>query len=406
MSNDGRDIPFVSSSILNAYIQCKWSFYSRYILNNGFNTYRNDDGDESIYLSFGTLVHETIAAFWQTKERRTINLLLLLYEQNIVSSGFVDKEYIKLGRELLQNFFDNVLYNAPKRKVVATELSFKVKIKGVPLHGTIDQIFYLGNGIYEIEDYKTSKWLPTQDEVDDNIQLSMYDLVFSNSSMKEHWYNGIKPKAIMLTLNFLRHGVAIHTERTEADREFTLNYFRMLYNQMRCLDEKKFTPCPNVFCSFCECDCPHYNEVINADESDELKKLRSQYDLSDVADKIEFYNALNNRIKILSGEMGYAYDTICQSLKESDSIIKIGDTEYFMAQSGARFVKMNRAIAVLEKHGLWNPMDFISSLPVGKLEGLSKEYPDVWEELEQDAIGFAYKSPQLKTRKARKEHLF
>lgn len=398
-----RNIPFITSSILNSYIRCKYSFYDQYIQNDGFGSYREDNGDEPIYLTFGTLVHEAIQDFWQTNERRTENLLVKLYESKIEKFGFTDKDYMALGYDMMHNFFDYVLNKAPKRKVVASELSFNVKIKGVPLHGTIDQIFYLGNGIYEIEDYKTSKWLPTQDDVDDNIQLSMYDLVFSNKAMSEHWYKGIKPKAIMLSLHFLRYGEVIRTEHSDEERNFTLNYFRMLYNQMRRLDDSKFVPCPNNFCSFCcNSGCPYYQSVIDNTNSDEIKMMKTEYDLSDIEDKIRYYNELNVRIKLLNAESADTYDTICDALRESDSVVKVGDTEYFVGQSGYRYVNVKMAVKILNKYGLWEPMDFINSLPIGKLEHLLKEYPDVWEEVERKAIIFHYKNPQLKNRKAKK----
>lgn len=408
MRNDTeRDIPFITSSILNSYIQCKYGFYEQYIMNDGFKTYRSDEDGEAVYLTFGTMVHEAIQDFWQSSELRTVNLLIGLYESKIEKFAFTDKSYIKLGYDMMHNFFDYLLHKAPKRKVVASELSFRAKLKGVPLHGTIDQIFYLGDGIYEIEDYKTSKWMPTQDEVDDNIQLSMYDLVYSSEVMKRYWYKGIRPKAILLSLHFLRYGEVIHTEHSDEERRFTLNYFRMLYNQMRRLDDSRFVPCPNNLCTFCGSEtCPYYKDVLDASDSDEIKTLKTGYDLSDVAELISYYNALNSRIKILNSEADATYGDICDTLKESESVVRVGDTEYFMGQTGSRYVNVERAVKVLESHGLWEPMEFIGSLPIGKLERMLKNYPDVWEELERKAIVFHYKNPQLKNRKVRKKNLF
>lgn len=407
-NREKREIPFISSSILNSYIQCKYEFYEEFILNDGFSTYRNDDGGEPIYLTFGTLVHEAIQDFWQTKDQpRTINLLRSLYESKVEKFGFTDRTYIQLGYEMMHNFFDYILHKTPKRKAVDSELSFKVTLKGVPLHGTIDQIFYLGNGIYEIEDYKTSKWLPTQGEVDENIQLSMYDLVYSSDAMREHWYKGIKPKAILLSLHFLRYGEVLHTEHTKDERNFTLNYFRMIYNQMRRLDDSKFTPSPNSLCSYCGAEkCPYYQRVLDANDSDEIKTMKMGYNLSDVADQIEYYNSLINRVKILQAEADDVYDDVCDSLKELDSVVKVGDTEYFMSQSGSRYVNVQRAAKILDSYGLWDPMEFISSLPIGKLERMLKDHPDVWEEVERKAVIFHYKNPQLKSRKVKRRDLF
>ena len=58
-----RNIPFISSSIMNNFLNCKYSFL-KFFENDGFNSYRQDnENGEPIYLQFGTIIHSVIEQF-------------------------------------------------------------------------------------------------------------------------------------------------------------------------------------------------------------------------------------------------------------------------------------------------------------------------------------------------------
>lgn len=391
-----RDIPFITSSIVNSYIGCKFAFLDFYN-NGGYKTYRNNDEDgEPIYLAFGTLMHGVIEQFWKSPLTRTKQFLINTFENDIASSGFTDKGYIELGYEIIDNFFSYLLNKAPKRKLLHSELSFKVVIGGIPLHGTIDAIFYHGNGIYEIEDYKTSNFMPTQAEVDENIQLSMYDLVFSDDSMSEFWFHGIKPKGIILTLHYLRHDVQIQTERTEYSRLSALNYFRLIYKQMKVLDDDKFIPTLNKFCTYCDCAerCPLYQSVL--DDTYEPEALKDANE-----NNLYLYEDLKSRIKILEAEANSCYNEVFDYLSIPGAPpLELDGYEYYLSQGGRRYIKKDLAIKILEENGIWDSkmQKQFCSISVSAMEGIIKDNPDIEYEL-QKAIGYSYNNPSLTSRK-------
>lgn len=390
-----RNIPFITSSILGTYMDCKYAFLEFY-KNGGYKTYRsNDESGEPIYLAFGTLIHGIIEQFWKGNNR-TKKFLIDTYEHDIATSGFTDKDYIELGYEIIDNFFSYLLHDVPKRKWLYSELSFKVVIGGVPLHGTIDAIFYHGNGIYEIEDYKTSRWMPTQAEVDENIQLSMYDLVFSNDSMSEYWYHGIKPKGIILTLHYLRHNTQIQTERTDYSRLSALNYFRLMYKQMKTLSDDKFIPTLNKFCTYCGYaeSCPLYKSVIDDTYTVEVAKEDNESNLA-------MYMDLQNRIKILNEEANACYNEIHEYLSGEGSKPLVYDGyEYFLSQGGRRYIKKDKAIELMNELGIWdeNLQKQCCSISVKTMENIISQNPDAEDEL-QKVIGYSYNQPSLTSRR-------
>ena len=141
---------------------------------------------------------------------------------------------------MIRNFHDSLRPNL--RQIVAIEKRFQVPLNDRHiLSGAIDRIDKLPIGTYELIDYKTSKKLPTQDEVDRDKQLGIY-----------HWAIGkLWPEArdISLTLYFLKHNEQITTKRQEYDAEQIKEEFIELANKIE--REKEFAPKQNPLCDWC-----------------------------------------------------------------------------------------------------------------------------------------------------------
>lgn len=81
-------------------------------------------------------------------------------------------------------------------KTIALEQKFNVKINNtLKIGGTIDRIDDLGQGRYEIIDYKTGANIPMQKVVDNDMQLSFYALAVSTLYK-------LKPEDIKLSLYY------------------------------------------------------------------------------------------------------------------------------------------------------------------------------------------------------------
>lgn len=391
-----RNIPFISSSIMNNFLNCKYSFL-KFFENDGFNSYRQDnENGEPIYLQFGTIIHSVIEQFWKSNTR-TKKFLIDTFEKEIVSSGFNDSGYITCGYDIFEYFFDYLKYKVPKRKMLHSELSFNVNILGVPLHGTIDAIFYHGDGIYEIEDYKTSNYVKTREEVDEDIQLSMYDYVFNNNAMKEYWFNGIKPKGIILTLHFVKHGKIVQTERTKYSRVMFGNFIKLVYKQMCTLPDSKMKPNLNKFCTYCDIcsECPLYNNIID----DNYKPV----DGDTIKDNIRLYNEYSNMAKILQKEADYYYSEVKEYLSNEPTPVEYDGYLYFVGQNGKRYINKDKLIPLLKDNGLFDN-EFEKqhiSIPLGVVDKIIKENPQLEDEI-NDCIGYSYYQPSLMTQKAPK----
>lgn len=181
----------------------------------------------SASISFGISIHETLQSFYIDPTSRKASrgslerLILDLYRKSFLEEGYLNKkhkqEFYKKGESYLLGFLKNG-YN-PKIKTIELEKAFKIKINPstssgqvLTVGGKIDRIDDLGGGEYEVIDYKTGASIPTQKEVDRDLQLSVYSLAVSQM------FN-VSPEKIKLSLYYLDIQEKLTTKRTKKDLE-------------------------------------------------------------------------------------------------------------------------------------------------------------------------------------------
>ena len=194
-----------------------------------------------------------------------------------------EKAYFEEGVKMIRRFYEK---NAPWNfSIVDLESRFDILIEDEKtgkthiLAGIIDRIDK-NQDEYEIIDYKTAKRMPSQADVDKNLQLSLYSL-----GIQKRWPH-INPEDIKLTLYFVKHGEKLSTtatrEKTEATKKEILETIRGIETR---LDEKKeFEPMPSPLCNWCAFKpiCPAWKHlyrntnkesgIANQDEADVVLK--------------------------------------------------------------------------------------------------------------------------------------
>lgn len=276
----------ISYSAFQTYSQCPLKYKFQYI-----DWVKVPEKPEFF---FGSLVHEVV----QMALRRdpiipTIKDLLKFYESKWREDVFPDKlasdQYLKLGREMIKNFHEG--YKPGLRKVVAAEKRFQIPLENHTLSGIIDRVDKLPFGAYEIVDYKTSKSLPTQEEVDLDKQLATYAI-----AVQTMWPEA---KDMRLTLHFLKHNSLITTSRTPEQIE------KMKFEIVSAADKisktKTFKPCENKFCDWCDYKhlCPLKKNQMSTD-NDQVKEIDTI---------INDYIAAYKKIADLTPEIQKHFDT-------------------------------------------------------------------------------------------------
>jgi putative RecB family exonuclease len=110
------------------------------------------------------------------------------------------------------------------------------------LVGIVDRIVSHGSGRYEIHDYKTGSRLPTQDQIDRERQLALYQIGL------EQTYADVAE--VDLVWHYLLHGRTLRSRRTpdqlDALRRDTIGVIEAIES------ERSFAPRPGPLCRWCD----------------------------------------------------------------------------------------------------------------------------------------------------------
>ncbi len=171
--------------------------------------------------SFGISVHNTLRDFYQIYqrgERAKILDIEKILNNNWINDGYQSKQHVKEAFIKAKKEISNYLKNNfdEKNLPLALEYSFNFFIEKLKIVGIMDRVDSLKNGEIEIIDYKTGNKLPTQKELDNNLQLTIYAIAATN--VKEKFLNK-KADKVKLSLYFLEKEKKLTTTRTKKQLE-------------------------------------------------------------------------------------------------------------------------------------------------------------------------------------------
>lgn len=237
----------LSATRISSFLRCKKKYSFQYV--EKLPKLANDS------FKLGLACHESLELagniwmskqFLSTEDKRAI---LDKYNQVSVKEGLLDQEMHLAGRQAVKARIDNFdmggtiisledRFGAPDGKFPDLVTSL-----GVPLLGAMDKIIEIDDSTLLIVDYKTSKTVPTPEQLRADLQLSMYDLVASLLYPKY--------KRTILCLDMLKHE-PVYTYRTPEERSDFNEYLSVIYEAMNSFDPEAAKPTLNVFCPWCD----------------------------------------------------------------------------------------------------------------------------------------------------------
>lgn len=123
---------------------------------------------------------------------------------------------------------------------VFLEQKFDIQVGRHRLTGAIDRVDAVDSG-YEVIDYKLDREVRPQQEVNKDLQLSLYHLALGEA-------HGIQPEA--LSLYFLRHNLKLTTTRTREEIRELGRWVEATGD--RITQERRWEPCQGDWCSHCD----------------------------------------------------------------------------------------------------------------------------------------------------------
>ncbi len=284
-----------SYSVIQTYLQCpqKYKF-------EAIDKIRMPKSREAI---FGTLIHSALRfMFSRDPLFPTLDEVVHRFRQGFLQSREAfeaeskndplklpwtaeeQKIYLERGIKMLKNFYER---NAPWNfSVVDLESRFEITLadeKTGTIHilaGIMDRIDKTHEGAYEIIDYKTSKRMPSQENIDNDLQLSLYAM-----GLQKRWPH-LKTEDVKLSLYFLAHQEKLSTKPTPHSVERTKTHVLAAIGEIetRIAEKKDFEPMPGPLCDWCAYKpmCPAWKhlykkQVVSSKEQGKIEDTLREY---------------------------------------------------------------------------------------------------------------------------------
>jgi putative RecB family exonuclease len=309
-----------------------------------------------------------------------------IYEREWLTAGYESPEeearYKEYGKDILKKFWE---VNAPGFQIpIALESRFFLDIQGVKLMGFIDRVDKLESGGLSIVDYKSNQELFTNDYVDNNLQLTIYQM-----AAEQMWRLPVEK----LTLYHLRTNTPCTTLPRGKDKTGAVS--RLVLDVAEKIQRADFPATEN---DYCPCDfpqlCPFYKHKYVIPEP--AKATQARLPGFDAVDAANRYTTIQAKIKELEAELNGIKQNIITYCREQGLNRVFGDdcqiTYKMVEKTGYDEAAVKGA---LEPLGLWEKvLSFDQALlkrlvadgalpaetqkKIESLKQITSAYPQLW----------------------------
>ncbi len=342
----------LSYSALNEYTTCalKYKFHN-------IDKIKEPKSKESV---FGTLIHSALQFAHSNPLvpptlEETLDFFTRGWNADLWENHDEERAAFTHGIAMLQRYYaDNDIAAA---NIVALESRFQFNIgpedNRHTISGIIDRIDRTKNG-YEIIDYKTGKTLPSQAQVDSDLQLTIYARAFLERYPAER----DNLKNITVSLYFLKHGTKLSSTRTLED------FARMEEHVLRAvadINDNKFEPTVTPLCAWCGFQrlCPMQKHKFKDEQWDDDSVRTAVDELIELKKKV---SADRKRITQLQEQIKHFMDdkNIGRVFGNSGAVATLSErTTYSYDVATVR--------SVLEPLGKWDAVASVNATAIKKI---------------------------------------
>ena len=213
-------MPSFSHSKIGTFETCKLQYKFAYI------DKIKVEAEDTIETYLGSKVHEALEKLYRDKrfeKSTTLEELLAFYntiwEENwkdsiiIVKKDYSADNYRKMGERMLTDYYSrHKPFDQGRIIGLETQAFLPLDDQGLyKFHIRIDRLMDMGDGLYEVHDYKSGSSLPKQEELDKDRQLAMYSQ-WVRQNFKDF-------KKVRLVWHFLAFDKEMDSYRTKEELE-------------------------------------------------------------------------------------------------------------------------------------------------------------------------------------------
>jgi putative RecB family exonuclease len=320
---------------------------------------------------FGTLVHSTLN-FIHTPSLLPPTLENALdhfsknWNSDVFENELEERNAFSMGVSMIQDYYKK--NNPADANIVALESRFQIEINdpkktiaapqgsGHVISGIIDRIDKTEDG-YEIIDYKTTKKMPSQEKVDEDLQLSVYLSAFLARYPKEI----SKLDKVTVSLYYLKHGVKLSSQRTLEQ----LNSAKQLFLDVIAEIEKgEFVPNVTPLCDWCGYQkiCPMWKHKF---------KEERKIDTEEINAAIGDYINLKTAITSTKLQLMQLQEKIAKYM-EQEGVERVFSEDGIIAQTLRKTYKYdeNQLKEILQPLGKWENVLKVDGIALKNLMGV------------------------------------
>ena len=351
----------ISYSALDTYQNCSLKYKFQNI-----DKIKEPKSKEAV---FGTLMHSTMKfihapSLLPPKLEEALDFFSKNWNADVFENELEERSAFSQGVAMIQDYYKK--NNIADFNIVDLESRFAIEIdlvKSSDNHGSrhiasgiIDRIDKTEDG-YEIIDYKTTKKMPSQEKVDNDLQLSVYLNAFLSRYPKE-----IKNlDKITVSLYYLKHGVKLSSTRT---LEQLKNADKLFLEVIAAIEEGKFEPNVTPLCDWCGYQkiCPMWKHKF---------KEQRKIDTEEVNSAISDYINLKSAVTSTKTRLAELQEKIAEYMEQED-VDRVFGEEGIIAQSIRRTYKYDekKLRDILEPLDKWEAVLKVDGIALRNILGV------------------------------------
>lgn len=345
----------ISYSALDSYQNCSLKYKFQNI-----DHIKTPKSKEAV---FGTTIHDTMKfihtpGILSPTVDEALEHFSNAWNPTVFDSEDQERAAFSQGVRIIQDYYQK--NNPANFNIVDLESRFQIEIgtKSNPhiVSGIIDRIDKTADG-YEIIDYKTTKKMPSQDKVDNDLQLSVYLQAFLARYPKEV----ANIDTITVSLYFLKHGVKLSATRTLEQLKKSEQLFLDVIAQ---IESGKFEPNITPLCDWCGYQniCPMWRHKFK-----ELRKI----DTAEIDTAINEYIELKSAIALTKDRMAEIQKTITQYM-DQEGVERVFGEQGLIARSLRKTYKYDaqKIREILEPLDKWEAVLKVDGVALKQIAGV------------------------------------
>ena len=288
----------------------------------------------------------------------------------IVRKHFTQDHYRKTGKNAIKTYYERY---KPFDSTITISTEERVHLKldqegTYDLIGFIDRLAKAQDGTIEIHDYKTSKNLPSQYDLDNDRQLALYQL-----AIQSRWPD---VKNMKLIWHYLVHDTEMTSTRTEEQLEKVRGEVLAAINKIE--NTTEFEPNESALCSWCDYQelCPLRKHMFKTEVMP-----KSEFKKDDGVSLVDEYMAVKDKITVAKSEQEKLEERIYRFAEENE-VAQIRGTDHVLKVKSASKLKFpaktqdemkyDEFRSILEQHGIWSEISQLNIHALrAKLESVS-----------------------------------